>query len=74
MEYKDEQGNLYKIGYSQKLQEELLENYKDGNRLKRILIGVLVAGLLVLFLIFGMLLLLQFKGGHLGFIIKNLVC
>jgi pilus assembly protein TadC len=66
MEYKDDTGT-YEISYSQRLQ-------KEDMRLKRIMIGLLLAGLLFMALIFIMLAIIQFNGGHLGFILKNLVC
>ena len=66
MEYQDERGR-YEISYSQELQ-------KQDIRLKKAIIILGLIGLVVLIMILVMLYLLQMRDGHLGYVIKNIVC
>lgn len=50
MTWSDDKGNVYKIGYSQKLQSDTIKELERGNILKLIIIilGIITIGVLVL--------------------------
>jgi lipopolysaccharide/colanic/teichoic acid biosynthesis glycosyltransferase len=82
VEYEDKDtGKLYNVTYSQELQKQQIEidkisiAQKDQDlKLKRIIVWILVSGAMLLFAIVILLLILQFNGNHLGYILSNLIC
>jgi len=67
MTYKDEQGNVYKIGYSQVLQEQNIKQLKKNEYLLwLVLLAVLVAGIMA-----GLVL---FQTGIVGSYLARAVC